>query len=412
MKLICAKTHMDTELCDCNPCPAILTQPDTAPKFTAVRMSDIPERPTLWAIDGLLPLSDVAVLVGEEGIGKGLWWIEQVRQITSDGYDVVLIVAEDDPSRTLRPRMQVAGVDTDRVHIIVSDPQMMIGHPYLPTDDAEVEQVIRDTDAQLLVIDPWVSVVPGHLTLKDSQQARGALDPLTVLARRTDCCILAVAHTNRSNGSTRDRVGLTAVLRQAARVLLLALEDPEDDTHILVGVDKANNTRRGPAARWQKLGEGDAWRVQLVDMDSGASIRDWDATFRAMQDGRTSDKWAEVVRTAMTSGGMVTRGLIQAIYGDGHEDAADKAIHRWVASGRLLRHERGVFEVPAAEGDYPPIRKATLHESTGDAGGTSTVTPQTPREKTYGRTTPRINGQAGFDVLLQRLDHPKKEART
>jgi hypothetical protein len=311
-------------------------------------MSKIQARPTEWIVPGLLPASDVAVLVGEEGIGKGLWWIEQVRRVTDAGMPVVLIVAEDDPERALRPRMDAAGVDVSLVHIMVQNPETLTGHPYLPSHSDEVERAISDTGARLLVLDPWVSVVPGHLNIRDTQQARQALDPLTVLARRTAACILAVAHTNRSSGSTRDRVGLTGVLRQVARVLILALEDPDDPSSLLVGVDKANGAARGPATRYRKSGTGDGWTATVATADTGRTIREWDAEFQMQGDGRTTDRWPAVRHVADENGGVVTRAQIVEVYGGReHGDAADKAIARWVKGDRLSRvsGHAGVFEV-------------------------------------------------------------------
>jgi len=310
--------------------------------FTVKTMTDIKSKITQWVIPDLLPASDVAVLVGEEGIGKGLWWIAQVKRVTDAGQHVVLIVAEDDPERTLRPRMDAAGVDTSLVHLIVRDAETLTGHPYLPTNSIEVAAVIRHYNAVLLVVDPWVSTVPGMLSLRDTQQARAALDPLTVLARYTGVCILAVAHTNRTNGSSRDRVGLTAVLRQVARVLVLALEDPADETLLLVGIDKANSARRGPASKYRKSGTDGAWMVTVEEDDTGHTIREWDDIHRAERDGRTTDKWAAV--RAAADKGMVTRSAIVATY-DTNTKAADKAISRWVKSGRLHRRSDGIYEV-------------------------------------------------------------------
>jgi hypothetical protein len=48
----------------------------------------------------------------------------------------------------------------------------------------------------------------------------------------TSRLMLAVAHPNRAEGDLRARVGLPAVLRQAAPMLLFAIEPPEDDTQI------------------------------------------------------------------------------------------------------------------------------------------------------------------------------------
>lgn len=403
MRSICAKTRMDVALCGCDPCEVtVLATVTEERRFSVIRMSEIPYRMTEWVIPGLLPASDVVVLVGEEGIGKGLWWIEQIRQVTTRGEAVVLIVAEDDPSRALRPRMEAAGVDLDLVHLIVVDPETLTGHPYLPTDSDEVEKVIAETGARLLILDPWISVVPGHLSLKDSQQARAALDPLTVLARRTTACILAVAHTNRTDGSTRDRVGLTAVLRQSCRVLIMAIEDPDDETSLLVGIDKANNTHRGPAVRWLKSGEGDAWCVSLVQSDTGLTIQEWDAQIRAARDQRTTTKWAEVQSVARAAGGMVTRSEVVAIYGGPeHVDAADKAIARWTANGRLVRNDRGIYEVPtAAAPHYSPGPSMSI---AGGTGGNGASTPPTPRESD---TDPRgaVGGSPDLIALESLLD--------
>lgn len=314
-------------------------------RFAVVTMSEVKAKATEWVVPGLLPASDVAVLVGDEGLGKGLWWIAQIQRVTDRGGHVLLIAAEDDPERALRPRLDAAGVDAARVHLIVADRETLTGHPYLPTHAAEVAEMIERYSIRLLILDPWVSVVPGNLNIKDTQQARQALDPLTRLARQTGVCILAVAHTNRTNGSTRDRVGLTAVLRQVARVVILALEDPEDDEALLVGVDKANNTPRGPAIRYRKSGLGDAWKATIEEV-TDMTIRDWDDKFRLAADGRTTDRWLAVQAVAQANKGPITRAEIIACYGgDEHKEVADKAIGRWVKSKRLVRIESGLFEV-------------------------------------------------------------------
>ena len=64
--------------------------------------------------------------------------------------------------------------------------------------------------------------------------------------------VLAVAHPNRGEGDLRARVGLSAVLRQAAQVLLFAIEPPDDDTQLIVGMEKQRATR-SPATVYRKV---------------------------------------------------------------------------------------------------------------------------------------------------------------
>lgn len=308
-----------------------------------VSMQDVEATPSRWLIDGLLPIGGVTALVGDEGIGKGLYWVHLIARLAAQGHRTLVIAGEDDYGSAVRPRLDIAGADPSMVDIVVRDTETLTGVPYLPTNTAQVRQIIEDQDIDFLVIDPWVSVVPSQLSLKDTQQARGALDPLVLLAKQTETCILTVVHTNRSGGSTRDRVGLTAALRQAARVLLLAIEDPSDETQLIVGVDKANGARRDKSTRFVKSGSGDAWGLSVVE-ESDLSIREWDNIFRTTEDPRTSDKWPEVCQRADDK--RVTRTQITEVY-DGNQKSADKAIGRWCQSGRLRRESPGMFVVVA-----------------------------------------------------------------
>jgi hypothetical protein len=70
---------------------------------------------------------------------------------------------------------------------------------------------------------------------------------LDELLRPIPAAVLAVAYPNRGEGDLRARVGLSTVLRQAARLLLYAIEPPDDDTKLIVGIEKANEIGRAPA---------------------------------------------------------------------------------------------------------------------------------------------------------------------
>jgi hypothetical protein len=319
-------------------------------------MDTVKPRPTTWLVRDLIPDGDLTVLIGEEGIGKGLWWTDIAARLTRQGHKGLLICGEDDYERTVRPRLDVAGADTSLIATIVRDQESLTGQPIFPTNTLEVEAAIREHGFRWVIIDPWISTVSSQLAVKDTQSARQALDPLMALARRTEVAILAVAHPNRGEGSLRDRVGLTAALRQTARVLIFALEDPEDNTRLYVGVEKANGSSRGPASLYAKRPAehrdvGQVWRVETLEDDTGLTIREWDAAFHNAKkdDGRTTDRWTHVVVESTKHGMEITRQQVIEIYrkaGAAHpEKAADKAIARWLGSGTLVRQAGGRYQV-------------------------------------------------------------------
>jgi 5S rRNA maturation endonuclease (ribonuclease M5) len=320
-------------------------------RFTVRTFADIQRRTSTWLVDGVLPDDDLTVFIGEEGIGKGLFSADVIARVTKAGHNVLIIATEDDFERVLGPRLDVAGADPSRCITMLTDPDTMQGQPHLPHDIPEVEAVITQYNVRFVYIDPWVSSISGGLRLQNTQEARLAIDPLVSLARRTHSSILAVAHPNRGEGDLRARVGLSAVLRQAARLLLFALEPPDDDTKLVIGIEKANETGRAPATIYRKVPKkhptlpNKVWAVEEIADAPRLTIRQWHDQYRTDRDHRTTDRWVQVLAAAKD--GLVQRADIIAIYEDSgsNQGAADKAINRWLASGRLVRSEGGVYEL-------------------------------------------------------------------
>ena len=78
-----------------------------------------------------------------------------------DSGSVILLSAEDDAADTIRPRLDAAGVDVSRVHILeavrvqLTDGSLTEKAFNLETDIALLEGVLREhPDVRLIVIDP------------------------------------------------------------------------------------------------------------------------------------------------------------------------------------------------------------------------------------------------------------------
>ncbi|MDE1046979.1 MAG: hypothetical protein OR995_05960 [Candidatus Nanopelagicales bacterium] len=87
------------------------------------------------------------------------------------------------------------------------------------------------------------------------------------------------------------------MLRQVARVAIVASEDPKDGTMLFVGIDKTNITSRGKASKFHKQGTDARWSLQLIEEDVGMPISNIVASFDASKDGRRScmPHWPTVV---------------------------------------------------------------------------------------------------------------------
>jgi len=218
-------------------------------------------KPVAWRLaTGYLAAGKVNLLVGAEGIGKSLWAIRAIASITtgepwgpftisSDPAHAILIATEDGWEDTIRPRLEVASADLDRVHVLCADDDGT-GTPTFPDDMPALRSV--GITPSLVVVDAWIDTVPGGLQVKDPQKARKAVAPWREYAAETGAAVLLVAHTNRlESQDIRNTYGLSGALRQVARSTIYALEDP-DTKALLVGPDKSNLGDKGVAHRFMR----------------------------------------------------------------------------------------------------------------------------------------------------------------
>lgn len=224
------------------------TAPDT-PRAKVFRASDLKaaEQPR-WLAKNRIPMSAISLLVGDEGIGKSMFWVWIAAAVTTghalpefgiparDPADVLLVITEDDWSSTVRPRLEVAGADLDRISVICTETDGS-GAPIFP-DDIHLVSEASPVPA-LVVVDAWLDTVPPKLSVRDPQQARQALHPWKDVAVTTGAAVLLITHTNRvASASPRDKYGATAELRKKARMALFAQRD--DDGHLVIGPEKSN----------------------------------------------------------------------------------------------------------------------------------------------------------------------------
>lgn len=215
-------------------------------------------KPVLWRLaPGYLAAGKVNLLVGAEGIGKSLWAIRATASITTGipwgpftvggrPADAILIATEDGWEDTVRPRLEVAGADLDRLHVLCVD-EDGTGTPTFPED----MPVLQDNEVapSLVVVDAWIDTVAGGLQVKDTQKARQAVSPWKKYAAKSGAAVLLVTHTNRQESQDiRNTYGLSGGLRQVARSTMYALEDPGTEA-LIVGPDKSNLGAKG-VAHW------------------------------------------------------------------------------------------------------------------------------------------------------------------
>ena len=91
--------------------------------------SEIEPESVEWLIQDAIPLGTLVVIGGQPGLGKSQLAIKLVAAVTTgnglpDGEpverigSVIILANEDDAARTIRPRLEAAGADLSKVHIV------------------------------------------------------------------------------------------------------------------------------------------------------------------------------------------------------------------------------------------------------------------------------------------------------
>jgi RecA-family ATPase len=169
-------------------------------RATATKASAIQREVVEWLLPGRIPLRMVTVLAGIGGLGKSTY----TALLAAANPGVTLIAtAEDSPSTTVRPRLEAVGADLDRVQFVAiqTDDGLEDGIT-IPDDIDTLEELVGETSANLLIVDPLVAHLPGAIDSHEDQSVRRALAPLYRLAEARGCAVVALMHLNKAQGLT------------------------------------------------------------------------------------------------------------------------------------------------------------------------------------------------------------------
>lgn len=252
-----------------------------------VRFSQVARSELAWLWPGRLPRGKLVMMAGDPGLGKSFLTMDIAARVSSgrgwpdvtvkpaameasevpfdvplpgapdpaEAEDVVILSAEDDPGDTIRPRLEDAGADLTRVHLL--------GGVYWPHNGLSGEvRLDRDVEAvgmalsrcprpALVVIDP-ITAYLGETDANSNAEVRRVLAKLSAVAERTRATVLCVTHLNKSsqNKMVYRSMGSLA-FTAAARLAWLVARDPgRPDTRVLTPI-KSNISGAVPGLRFR-----------------------------------------------------------------------------------------------------------------------------------------------------------------
>lgn len=221
------------------PAPGKLITATEKPKLQFVRAADVELERVEWIWHGYLPAGALVLQDGDPSLGKSTIWIDLAARI-SQGQEmplgapnglgaaaaVTLMMNEDGMGNTVRPRLEAAGADLARVHILD-------GSFTVPDDVEALERHIVDSGTRLVVLDPLSAHLGGaSVDLSRDKHVRQALGPLIQVAQRHGVVIGANRHLVKSkDGSAAMQRGLGGIgIIAVSRVAWAVAPDKDDAT--------------------------------------------------------------------------------------------------------------------------------------------------------------------------------------
>ena len=187
-----------------------------------------------WVWYPYIPCGKITMLQGDPGEGKSTLIIHIAATLTKGGYlpdgqkikkpeMVIYQCSEDGKGDTIKPRLEQAGADCNRVAFIKED------NDKLTLEDERIRDAIIQIRAKMVVLDPIQAFIGHNGNMTNAVKMREILSKLSKVAAETNCAIVLVGHMNKSGGGNQLYRGLGSIdIAAAARSILMVSRDKEE----------------------------------------------------------------------------------------------------------------------------------------------------------------------------------------
>jgi predicted ATP-dependent serine protease len=321
------------------------------------RVADVPAVPVDWVWASRIARRKLTLIAGDPGVGKSQITCDITARIsygsewpdfgTAPSGSTIILSAEDSVGDTLRPRLEAAGADLKRVHVLKAAVAAggRLRSFSLQSDLALLgEKVTELGDVVAIVVDPITSYM-GKIDSHRTTDVRGVLEPLADFADRHDVSVLAVTHPPKAT-QAKALHAITGSLAfvAAARLVFIAVEESETERRLLLAVkNNLGAMAQGLGFSLAPVDIGDGISTSRVVWDSApVTMSANQALWAAAEDSKNHaarDEAKQFLTEALSAGAVPAKDI--------ERDAKKAGI-----SARTLRRAREDLEVVVSKDGY------------------------------------------------------------
>lgn len=214
-------------------------------RISLIKASSVRTERLDWLIESWVPRRSLTLLAGREGLGKSTIACGFAAQATRGELDgtpmnIAYLNTEDSRSITVKPRLQAAGADMDRVFFIdVTTETGNTGALQLPGDTSLLARELAAEKVGLVILDAAKSAMHSKLDGYRDDDVRQFLEPLSAMCDQHDMAVIGLVHFGKRESADPGKLILGSVAwSQIARSVLSVAVD--DEGTLVVTNTKAN----------------------------------------------------------------------------------------------------------------------------------------------------------------------------
>ena len=230
-----------------------------------IKMSEIQSQEIYWLWYPFIPYGKLTIVQGDPGDGKTTMVLNIAAKLSKgegleenmqvpEPMNIIYQTAEDGLADTVKPRLEAAGADCERVLVIDESDKS------LSMSDERLEEAIKQTGARLLILDPIQAYLGGGVDMNRANEARDMTKKLGALAEKYKCAIVLIGHMNKAAGNKAAYRGMGSIdfFAVARSVLLVGRVEGQPDIRAVVQI-KNNLAAFGHPKAFQLSEDGFCW---------------------------------------------------------------------------------------------------------------------------------------------------------
>ena len=208
-----------------------------------IRMSEVQSQKIEWLWYPFIPYGKLTIVQGDPGDGKTTLILNIAAKVSrgeglengmnvSKPINVIYQTAEDGLADTVKPRLEKAGADCERILVIDESDKS------LSMVDERLEQTLLQTQAKMLILDPIQAYLGGGMDMNRANEAREMTKKLGILAEKYQCAIVLIGHMNKAGGNKAAYRGMGSIdfFAVARSVLLVGKIEGESNLRAVVQI--------------------------------------------------------------------------------------------------------------------------------------------------------------------------------